>query len=60
MGKNIKLTSTRGIIAVMLTISLVYLFVSDTTKHITEFITLYMVVINYLFGVDKLTDDDNK
>ena len=60
MGKNIKLTSTRGIIAVMLTISLVYLFVSDTTKHITEFITLYMVVINYLFGVDKSTDDDNK
>lgn len=58
MGKNIKLTSTRGIIAVMLTISLVYLFVSDTTKHITEFITLYMVVINYLFSVDK--EDSNK
>lgn len=60
MGKNIKLTSTRGIIAVMLTISLVYLFVSDTTKHITEFITLYMVVINYLFSVDKSTEDSNK
>lgn len=42
----------------MLTISLVYLFVSDTTKHITEFITLYMVVINYLFSVDK--EDNNK
>lgn len=58
MGKNIKLTSTRGVIAVMLTISLVYLFVSDTTKHITEFITLYMVVINYLFSVDK--EENNK
>ena len=58
MGKNIKLTSTRGIIAVMLTISLVYLFITDTTKHITEFITLYMVVINYLFSVDK--EDSNK
>lgn len=60
MGKYIKLTSTRGIISVMLTIALVYLFVSNTTKHITEFITLYMVVINYLFGVDRSIEDSNK
>lgn len=60
MGKNIKLTSTRGIIAIILTLSLVYLFVSDTTAHITEFITLYMVVINYLFSVDKSAEDNNK
>lgn len=60
MGKNIKLTSTRGIIAIILTLSLVYLFVSETTAHITEFITLYMVVINYLFSVDKSAEDNNK
>lgn len=60
MGKNIKLTSTRGIIAIILTLSLVYLFVSETTAHITEFITLYMVVINYLFSVDKSAEDVNK
>ena len=53
MGKNLKLTSTRGIIALMLTGALIYLFVSNTTAHITEFITLYMVVINYMFGNDK-------
>lgn len=60
MGKNIKLTSTRGIIAIILTLSLVYLFVSETTAHITEFITLYMVVINYLFSVDKSAEENIK
>lgn len=57
MGKNIKLTSTRGIIAVVLTACLCYLFASDNTKHITEYITLYMVVINYLF--ERETNGDN-
>lgn len=52
MGKNIKLTTTRGIIAVMLSICLIYLFVTNTTDHITEYITLYMVLMNYLYGRD--------
>lgn len=57
MGRNVKLTSTRGIISIMLSLALIYLFVSGTTQHITEYITLYMVVVNYLFGADKLEDN---
>lgn len=56
MGKNIKITSTRGIIAVILTLCIVYLFVTNTTEHITEYITLYMVITNYLFGRDDKDD----
>lgn len=59
MGRNVKLTSTRGIIAVMLSLALIYLFVSGTTQHITEYITLYMVVVNYLFGSDR-TEETTK
>jgi hypothetical protein len=58
MGKNVKLTTTRGIIAVILTLCLIYLFVTDTTQHITEYITLYMVVLSYLFGSDHNGDND--
>lgn len=57
MGKNIKLTSTRGIIAVSLTICTIYLFVSDTTKHITEYLTIYTLVLTYMFSSN---DGDNK
>lgn len=53
MGKNVKLTTTRGIIAVMLSICLIYLFVANTTDHITEYITLYMVLMNYLYGREQ-------
>lgn len=53
MGKNVKLTTTRGIIAVMLSICLIYLFVTNTTGHITEYITLYMVLMNYLYGREQ-------
>ena len=59
MGKNIKLLTTRGIIALILTLAIVYLFVTDTTKHITEFITMYMVIINYLFGTRENGDKTN-
>lgn len=58
MGKNVKLTTTRGVIAVILTLCLIYLFVTDTTQHITEYITLYMVVLSYLFGSDHNGDND--
>lgn len=58
MGKNVKLTTTRGIIAVILTLCLIYLFVTNTTQHITEYITLYMVVLSYLFGSDHNGDND--
>lgn len=57
MGRNVKLSSTRGIISIMLSLALIYLFVSGTTQHITEYITLYMVVVNYLFGADKSEDN---
>lgn len=57
MGKNIKLTSTRGIIAVLLTICTIYLFVSDTTKHITEYLTIYTLVLTYMFSSN---DEGNK
>lgn len=57
MGKNVKLTSTRGIIALVLTLAIVYLFITNTGEHITEFITLYMVIINYLFGHDNGDSD---
>lgn len=60
MGKNVKLTTTRGIIAVILTLCLIYLFVTDTTQHITEYITLYMVVLSYLFGSDHNNGDNDK
>ena len=58
MGKNIKLLTTRGIIATALTLSIIYLFVTNTTEHITEFITMYMVIINYLFGNNNEGDKD--
>lgn len=58
MGKNVKLTTTRGIIAVILTLCLIYLFITETTQHITEYITLYMVVLSYLFGSDHNGDND--
>lgn len=60
MGKNVKLLSTRGIIAIILTLCLIYLFVTGTTQHITEYITLYMVVLSYLFGSDNNNGDNNK
>ena len=62
MGKNIKLTTTRGIIAVMLSICLIYLFVTNTTDHINEYITLYMVLMNYLYGREQhdTNGDSNK
>lgn len=53
MGKNVKLTTTRGVIAVMLSVCLIYLFVTNTTDHITEYITLYMVLMNYLYGREQ-------
>jgi hypothetical protein len=62
MGKNVKLTTTRGIIAVMLSICLIYLFVTNTADHITEYITLYMVLMNYLYGREQhdANGDNNK
>lgn len=57
MGKNIKLTSTRGIIAVLLTLCTIYLFISDTTKHITEYLTIYTLVLTYMFSSN---DTDSK
>lgn len=58
MGKNVKLLSTRGLIALILTAALVYLLITNTTQHITEFITLYMVIINYLYGNDNNGGND--
>lgn len=49
MGKSVKLLTTRGLIAVTMTLALIYLFISDTTKHITEFITLYTMILHYMF-----------
>ena len=57
MGKNIKLTSTRGIIAILLTLCTIYLFISDTTKHITEYLTIYTLVLTYMFSSN---DTDSK
>lgn len=57
MGKNVKITSTRGIIAVLLTLCTIYLFVSDTTKHITEYLTIYTLVLTYMFSSN---DTDSK
>lgn len=50
MGHGVKLLTSRGIIAVCLSLCLIYLFVSDTTKHISEYIAVYSIVLNYLFG----------
>lgn len=49
MGKNVKILTTRGIVSISMTLSLIYLFVTDTTKHITEFITLYTMILHYMF-----------
>lgn len=57
MGKNVKITSTRGIIAILLTLCTIYLFVSDTTKHITEYLTIYTLVLTYMFSSN---DTDSK
>lgn len=47
--KRIKLCSVRGVIATSLTLCLIYLFVTNTAEHISEFIAIYMCVLNYLF-----------
>lgn len=55
-GKNVKLLSTRGLTAIMLTLTLIYLFITNTDAHITEYITIYGVVLHYMFdsgGSDK-------
>lgn len=55
-GKNVKLLSTRGLTAMILSLTLVYLFVTNTDEHITEYITIYGVVLHYMFdsgGSDK-------
>lgn len=57
MGKNVKITSTRGIIAILLTLCTIYLFISDTTKHITEYLTIYTLVLTYMFSSN---DTDSK
>lgn len=57
MGKNVKITSTRGIISILLTLCTIYLFVSDTTKHITEYLTIYTLVLTYMFSSN---DTDSK
>lgn len=55
-GKNVKLLSTRGLTAIMLTLALIYLFITNTDAHITEYITVYGIVLHYMFdsgGSDK-------
>lgn len=55
-GKNVKLLSTRGLTAIMLTLALIYLFITNTDTHITEYITVYGIVLHYMFdsgGSDK-------
>ena len=57
MGKNVKITSTRGIIAILLTLCTIYLFITDSTKHITEYLTIYTLVLTYMFSSN---DTDSK
>lgn len=47
--KKIRLCSVRGVIATSLTLCLIYLFVTNTAEHISEYIAIYMCVLNYLF-----------
>lgn len=49
MGKNVKILTTRGIISLILTGVLSFLFITNTVEHITEFITIYMMVLHYMF-----------
>lgn len=59
MAHSIKLLSVRGIITVILSLTLIYLFVTNTDAHITEYITIYMVVLNYMFSDDKKQKSDD-
>lgn len=59
MAHSIKLLSVRGIITFILSLTLVYLFVTNTDEHITEYITIYMVVLNYMFSDDKKQKSDD-
>lgn len=54
MGKNVKLTSTRGLIAIGLTLA--YITLCITGKDTTQFLPVYMLVIGYMFSRD---DGDN-
>lgn len=56
MAHKLKLISCRSLIAYALTLTLVYLFVSDNTR-IELFLTVYTVIITYLFG-NKEGDSD--
>lgn len=55
MAHSLKLLSTRGITSVILTLTLVYLFISGN-ERLDMFITLYMVVLNYMFSDKGDTD----
>lgn len=59
MAHSIKLISVRGIVTVILSLTLIYLFVTNTDEHITEYITIYMVVLNYMFSDDKKVKSDD-
>lgn len=54
MGKNVKILTTRGLVSISMTLALIYLFVTDTTKHITEFITLYTMILHYMFDTGDI------
>lgn len=58
MGKNIKLTTTRGFVVIALTIILAYLFVTNS-KTLNEFIGIYYIVLHYMFDTGDESNKDN-
>lgn len=56
MAHKLKLISCRSIIAYALTLTMIYLFITDNMR-VELFLTVYTVIISYLFG-DKSGDSD--
>ena len=52
MAHKLKLISCRSLIAYALTLTLVWLFVTENSR-IELFLTVYTVIITYLFGTKE-------
>lgn len=58
MGRTVKLLTTRGIIAVSLTLCYIMLLINETDT--TQFLPVYMMIIGYMFGKDETSTDKTK
>ena len=59
MGKNVKLNSTRGLIAILLTLTLMLCIFFKDKETFISYTPVYMLILNYMFGKDDNNTGDN-